>query len=59
MGDGVGGGARRVERVGGEARRGRARTAGLRGRSGDRPTGREEDAVVFVQRLPLGVIAGT
>ena len=59
MGDGVGGGARRVERVGGEARRGRARTAGLRGRSGDRYTGREEDAIVFVQRLPLGVIAGT
>ena len=59
MGDGVGGGARRVERVGGEARRGRARTAGLRGRGGDRHTGREEDAIVFVQRLPLGVIAGT
>ena len=59
MGDGVGGGARRVERVGGEVRRGRARVAGLRGRGGDRHPGREEDAIVFVQRLPLGVIAGT
>ena len=59
MGDGVGGGARRVERVGGEARRGRACTTRFRGRGRNRHAGREEDAIVFVKRLPLGVIAGT